>query len=105
LRDGGWDAVHAGEIGMHSSADLEILDYAAREGRVVITLDRDFPQILALIAMDRPSVVLIHRQGLRTTDLVVLLASVWQEYEEALDSGCVLRVSARGTRARLLPLK
>lgn len=31
LRDSGWDAVHAREIGMHEASDLEILEYAARE--------------------------------------------------------------------------
>jgi predicted nuclease of predicted toxin-antitoxin system len=37
-----------GEIGKSEATDCEILDYAARESRVVITLDRDFPQFLAL---------------------------------------------------------
>lgn len=64
LRKDGWDAVHAREIAMHEAADNEILDYAARESRVVITLDRDFPQILALTAATRPSVVLIRQQRL-----------------------------------------
>jgi predicted nuclease of predicted toxin-antitoxin system len=43
---------------MHEAADDRILDFAARESRVVITLDRDFPQILALTHAARPSVVL-----------------------------------------------
>jgi predicted nuclease of predicted toxin-antitoxin system len=38
LREGGWDAVHAREIQMHEATDIEILDYAARESRVLITL-------------------------------------------------------------------
>jgi predicted nuclease of predicted toxin-antitoxin system len=45
LRVDGWDAVHTREIGIHEASDLEILAYAARESRVVITLDRDFPPI------------------------------------------------------------
>jgi predicted nuclease of predicted toxin-antitoxin system len=65
LQQDGWDAVHVREIEMHKAADNEILDYAARESRVVITLDRDFPQILALTAASRPSVVLVARSGMR----------------------------------------
>jgi len=57
LRNSGWDAVHVREMAMSEAADTEILDYAARESRAVITLDRDFPQILALTAVARPSVV------------------------------------------------
>ncbi len=39
LREDGWDAVHTREIEMHEASDLDILAYAARESRVVITLD------------------------------------------------------------------
>src|SRR5713226_7427773 len=84
---------------------LKILDYAARESRVVITLDRDFPQILALTAATRPSVVLIRQQRLRAAEVAALIASIWREHEDALDQGCTLKVSARGTRARLLPVR
>jgi predicted nuclease of predicted toxin-antitoxin system len=105
LREDGWDALHAREIQMHEATDIEILDYAARESRAVITLDRDFPQILALTAATRPSVVLIRQQRLRGAEVAALITSIWREHQHALDQGCVIKVSARGTRVRLLPLK
>ena len=104
LRDRGWDAVHVREIAMHLATDSEILDYAARESRVAITLDRDFPQILALTAANRPSVVLIRRQRLRAAELASLIASIWQDHERVLEQGCVLKVGARGMRVHRLPL-
>jgi len=45
LRSEGWDAVHVAKSQCILATDSEVLDYAARESRVVITLDRDFPQI------------------------------------------------------------
>ncbi|MGB7763109.1 MAG: DUF5615 family PIN-like protein [Bryobacteraceae bacterium] len=105
LRNEGWDAVHVREIAMHVATDIEILNYAARESRVVITLDRDFPQILALTAADRPSVVLIRRQRLRAAEIASLITSVWQDHERALEQGCVLKVGARGMRVHRLPLR
>jgi predicted nuclease of predicted toxin-antitoxin system len=105
LREGNWDAIHVREIGMQYAADIEILDYAAREYRVVITLDRDFPQILALTGSSVPSVVLIRQQGLRAADIAHLLATIWVEYESDLDSGCVVKATPRGIRSRRLPLK
>jgi len=105
LRDDGWDAVHVREIAMKEAADDEILAYAARESHVVVTLDRDFPQILALTAATRPSVVLIRQQGLRSAALATLLASIWRQHESALEQGCVLKVGARVTRVRRLPLR
>ena len=56
LRAGGWDAAHVREIAMNEATDGEILDYAARESRVAITLDRDFPEILALTGTWLPGV-------------------------------------------------
>lgn len=105
LRDDSWDAVHVREIGMHEAADDAILDYAAGESRVVITLDRDFPQILALTKATRPSVVLIRQQRLRAAELAALIASIWRDYEYELEQGCILKIGARGTRMRRLPLR
>lgn len=47
LKELGWDAVHVREFGMKSAPDEEIIALAARESRVCITLDRDFPQAIA----------------------------------------------------------
>jgi predicted nuclease of predicted toxin-antitoxin system len=64
LRMTDWDVVHVREIAMSKAQDEDILDFAARDSRVAVTLDRDFPQILALTAAKRPSVVLIRQQRL-----------------------------------------
>lgn len=90
---------------MREATDMEILDYAASESRVVITLDRDFPQILALTAAVRPSVVLVRQQRLRATEFAALIAATYRQHEGALDRGCVVKVGSRGTRVRPLPLK
>jgi predicted nuclease of predicted toxin-antitoxin system len=104
LRGAGWDAVHVRELGMKEAADNEILERAARDSRCVVTLDRDFPQILALTAASRPSVVLIRQQRLRGPDVAALLEIIWSQHEADLDRGCVIKVGVRGSRVRLLPL-
>jgi predicted nuclease of predicted toxin-antitoxin system len=90
---------------MRDAPDADILDYANLESRVVVTLDRDFPQILALTGAGRPSVVLIRQQRLRAADVAALVMRVCQEHERELETGCVLKVGARGTRIRMLPLQ
>jgi len=67
LRAGGWDAGHVREIGMKEAEDADILQYASQEARVDVTLDRDFPQILALTSASHPSVILIRQQGFEGT--------------------------------------
>ncbi|MBI4903266.1 MAG: DUF5615 family PIN-like protein [Acidobacteria bacterium] len=105
LRRDGWDALHVREIQMRDASDDGILAYAARESLVVFTLDRDFPEILALTAAIRPSVVLIRQQRLHAAQVAALITSICREYEALLEQGCVVKVGTRGTRLRLLPLK
>lgn len=105
LRQDGWDAVHTSEIGMQVAEDSDILRHALTEARTVITLDRDFPQLLALTAAERPSVILIRQQRLRSEDLTSLLERLWLEYSAAIQQACVLMTGPNGTRVRLLPLR
>ncbi len=105
LRASGWDAVHVREIGMHQSEDREILAHAVANGRVVVTLDRDFPQILALTEAAAPSVILIRKERQRAAAVVDLLLQLFEEYEQHLRNGCILSVSRLGTRIRALPLQ
>lgn len=48
LRRFGFDVVHAGDVGMAAATDDELLLFARREGRVIVTLDADFHAALAL---------------------------------------------------------
>ena len=37
-----WDVVHTGDIGLAQASDREIIDFAQREDRIIITLARIF---------------------------------------------------------------
>lgn len=105
LRESGRDAVHVREIGMADASDEQILSYGSSESRVVVTLDRDFPKILALTGAVQPSVVLLRQQRLRAPQLATILAEVWKSYEDLIDHGCVVTVGAESSRIRPLPLR
>jgi predicted nuclease of predicted toxin-antitoxin system len=105
LRNHGWDAVHVLEIGMHAASDEEILAVAAAQSRVCVTLDRDFPQTLALTSANGPSVVLIRRQHLKSPALAEILNVVWQRHAVALAGGAVVVVRERSIAVRMLPLR
>jgi len=47
LTELGHDAVHAREIGISRATDTTILERARSQGRVVLTVDLDFGQLLA----------------------------------------------------------
>ena len=90
---------------MRDATDYAILEYASLKSLVVVTLDLDFPQMMALMGATRPSVVLIRQQKLQAAEVAALIASVWKVHESALDQGCVVKVNSRNTRSRLLPLR
>jgi predicted nuclease of predicted toxin-antitoxin system len=51
LRDQGHDAVHAAEIALDRAPDSEIVERAKQETRTIITVDLDYPRLLALRAV------------------------------------------------------
>jgi predicted nuclease of predicted toxin-antitoxin system len=104
LRQSGADAVHTGEIGMAAASDAAILQRALVENRVVVTLDSDFHQLLALTQAVAPSVIRIRLEGLRTPKLVALLDTVRVHCEAELRRGAVVSVTGQSIRVRLLPL-
>ena len=76
LRAEGHDAVHADELSMNRSPDVEILRAATHAGRVVVTADLDFPRLLAELGAAGPGLILL-RGG---------------NYSEAESRDCVRRV-------------
>ncbi|MDP2937428.1 MAG: DUF5615 family PIN-like protein, partial [Dehalococcoidia bacterium] len=58
LTQWGHDAVHALHMGLERSPDIDILQRARIEQRVVITADLDYPRLLALTQAEAPGLIL-----------------------------------------------
>ena len=58
LRAEGHDGVHLRDEGLQRTPNGEIFDKAATEGRIVLTFDLDFGEIVALSGGQRASVIL-----------------------------------------------
>lgn len=104
LRQHHWDVVHVSDVGMSRATDREIIEYALKTGRVCITLDADFHAILAINAMAKPSIVRIRQEGLKGSDVAVLLIQVWRQAVTQLDAGALVTVTEDAIRIRTLPL-
>jgi predicted nuclease of predicted toxin-antitoxin system len=64
LADAGHDAVHDSERDLAGCVDDEVLTAAREEGRVLVSADTDFGELLAKQGLALPSLVLL-RQGNR----------------------------------------
>ncbi len=104
LRGSGFETVHASEVGMAAAADADILAYARREGRVIVTLDADFHALLATSNASSPSVVRIRIESLRADALAAMLVQVIAMCAADLTAGAMVSVDERGVRIRALPL-
>lgn len=100
----GWDACHVSDVGMSRASDADILDRAAAEGRVCVTLDADFHALLATRGAIGPSVLRIRKQGLDAVALAQLLEALWPRIESALAAGAMVVVTGRSLRIRRLPV-
>ena len=104
LRDAGYDVIHLREQGLQKLPDEDILAKAKKEGRVVLTVDLDFSQLLAMSGESLPSVILF-RLGNENYNLInQSLSEVVGQCTEDLEAGAIISVSDKAFRVRRLPI-
>ncbi len=101
----GHDAVHATSRGLDRATDEELLDLAVAEGRVIVTADTDFPQLLALSRQASPGVILFRGGNHSAAEMQGLLERVLAAVPEATLAVSICVVDQLGIRCRKLPTR
>ena len=104
LRDSGFDTLHARDLGLAQAADSEILERAAREGRIVLTMDLDLPMILALIQAKRPGVILFRLRDPRPPSITKRLEFLFRTHSESQLAASITVIEDERIRIRRLPI-
>jgi predicted nuclease of predicted toxin-antitoxin system len=105
ISDAGYETSHVGDVGLLRASDSEIFQFAASSGYVVITADSDFPMMLALRGVDRPSVVLLrHVSELPREEHARLLTANLPLVAADLGSGAIVSLSPTRLAVRNLPI-
>lgn len=99
----GHDAVHVARIGLRGASDEEVLSKAAADGRVVLSADTDFGELLNAGRRAGPSVVRL-RGRIGPRHRVELLLATLETYEAELMRGAIVVVGPSG-RVRVRPLR
>lgn len=102
LRAEGHDAAHLREEGLQRLPNGDIFVKADAEGRILLTFDLDFGEILALSGDHRVSVVLFRLRDARGIRQVERLKRVLVDSSEALVTGAVIVVEDGRHRVRQL---
>lgn len=104
LRLEGHDAAHLREQGLERMPDRDILAKARAEGRIALTFDLDFGEIMAAGRHWCPSVITFRLRDQRPNNVNRHLARLLAEQGERLSANVIVTVQERGYRMRRLPL-
>ena len=87
-----------------NASDLEILDLARQEGRVVVTQDLDFSALLALEGYNRPSLITLRLSVSNPDTVTQKLLEILPQMEQVLQEGCAVTIEDMLVRVRRLPI-
>ncbi|MCD6456781.1 MAG: DUF5615 family PIN-like protein [Methanophagales archaeon] len=104
LRDSGYEAVRANELGMVKSKDRDILEYAKKNDMIVITADLDFGDILAITGYKKPSVIIFRLKDPSPEHVNSLLLPALPRIKDSLDKGSIVVIEDYRIRIRELPV-
>ena len=97
-------AEHVSNLGLATATDERILQVARDNDFVVVTLDADFHQLLAITEATAPSTIRIRIEGLRAEPLATILERTLAATTIDLASGAVVSVTASRIRVHRLPI-
>jgi len=104
LRSMGHDAAHLREEGLERLPNSAILEKARSEGRVLLTHDLDFGELIAASGAALPSVIVFRLRDMRPANVNHHLRAIIDNHPESLDHGAVVSVTEGRIRTRLLPI-
>lgn len=103
LRASGHDAVHLLDRGLERLTDADVFALAVQEGRVLLTFDLDFGEIMAFGSGPATGVILFRLQDARSPRVQERLAVCLAQASEALQAGAIVVVEERRLRIRHWP--
>ena len=100
----GHDAIRLPAIGLQPAPDSEVIERALAEGRIILTMDRDYGQLLAESGQAAPSIVLFRLSHEEAAFVNQRLAEVLARHSRVLEVGAIISVDDDKIRFRLLPI-
>lgn len=87
LQSLGHDAVHLHEQKLDRMPDAEILEKARQEGRVILTHDLDFGDLMAAGGWRLPSVIIFRLRNMKSEQLNPYLYNIITKHRNELERG------------------
>lgn len=104
LADIGYQTIRLDKLEMQRADDEEIINYAYKNGMVVLTMDLDFGATLAHLGWGKPSVIIFRLGNPDVHQVNTLLSKILPEIEADLERGAMAVVEEDRVRIRNLPI-
>ena len=104
LRTQGHDALHAAELDLNRAPDVDILVHAKQERRTIITVDLDYPRLLALARTADPSLILFRDGDWSDADVIVRMEEILRSLTASDIEQSIIVVDRSRVRRRRLPI-
>ena len=105
LAGAGHDVAHVRDVGLRTESDRVVLEFARAQGRVLVSGDTDFGDILARTGATGPSVLMIRRQrDRRAAQVAALVLTNFDTVVDDLSAGGIVVLDADRIRIRRLPI-
>jgi len=104
LRQQGWDIVRVSQVMPVDAPDREVLDFARKEGRVIVTQDLDFSTLLVLGGHDDPSLITLRLAVSDPEAITRVLLQSLSRIEKAITEGSAVTIEDAAIRIRRLPI-
>jgi predicted nuclease of predicted toxin-antitoxin system len=104
LGDLGHDAMHVADLDLLGATDEQVMAAAAADGRVLISVDTDFGELLAIGKLVAASVILLRGMVAGADYRFRVLADNLEQVEDDLRTGAIVVISGDRVRVRGLPL-
>lgn len=101
----GHDATHLHDQGLDRLEDTDILAKARTEGRILVTHDLDFGELIAASGAKLPSIVILRLRNMRPEKVDHYLHTIIGQHGQALDQGTIISITEGQIRLRPLPLR
>lgn len=105
LKFQGYDILRSTDLLLATAADVDILELARVEGRIIITQDLDFSMLIAVGKYNQPSLVTLRLSSAKPDVITQRLLEVLPQLEEELTQGSALTIDDNSVRIRKLPIR
>lgn len=104
MRELGHDVFHLRDRGLQKLPDDKILALAQVEQRIILTIDLDFAQLLAVSKQSLPSVILFRLGNENYDEINQRLIEVLKNCQQELETGAIVSVNNETFRVKKLPI-